>query len=108
METKPSSSLDDDDLANVDPALRDAFRSGLSPVHDRDRLPAEFAGLHNGHEGSHHFLADDFVRAVADKTLPPINAWVSARYTLPGIYAHQSALQGGVQLEIPDHGDAPA
>ena len=100
--------LNDEDLANVDPALRDAFRSGLSPVHDRTRLPAEFAGLHNGHEGSHHFLADDFVRAVADKTLPPVNAWVSARYTLPGIYAHQSALQGGVQLEIPDHGDAPA
>jgi hypothetical protein len=39
--------------------------------------------------------------------LPPINAWVAARYTLPGIVAHQSALQGGVQLEIPDHGDAP-
>ncbi|WP_432942946.1 Gfo/Idh/MocA family protein [Kribbella sp. CA-253562] len=108
METKPSGSLEDDDLANVDPALRDAFLSGLSPVHDRSRLPKEFAGLHNGHEGSHHFLADDFVRAVVDKTLPPVNAWVAARYTLPGIYAHQSALQGGVQLEIPDHGDAPA
>ena len=28
------------------------------------RLPKEFEGAHNGHEGSHHFLADDFVRAV--------------------------------------------
>jgi predicted dehydrogenase len=108
METKPSGDLEDEDLANVDPALRDAFLSGLSPVHDRSRLPKEFAGLHNGHEGSHHFLADDFVRAIVDKTIPPINAWVAARYTLPGIFAHQSALQGGIQLEIPDHGDAPA
>ena len=29
-------SLDDDDMANVDPALRDAFLSGLAPVHDRE------------------------------------------------------------------------
>jgi predicted dehydrogenase len=103
----PSGAIDDTDVLNVDSALRDAFLSGLAPVHDRSRLPMEFTGLHNGHEGSHHFLADDFARAVAGKTLPPINAWVAARYTLPGIVAHQSALQGGVQLEIPDHGDAP-
>lgn len=108
LESAPSASLDDTSMVNVDPALRDAFLSGLAPVHDRSRLPKEFTGLHNGHEGSHHYLADDFVRAVADKTIPPVNAWVAARYTLPGIVAHQSALQGGVQLEIPDHGDAPA
>ncbi|HEY0692769.1 MAG TPA: Gfo/Idh/MocA family oxidoreductase [Kribbella sp.] len=108
LESAPSASLDDTSMVNVDPALRDAFLSGLAPVHDRSRLPKEFTGLHNGHEGSHHFLADDFVRAVADRTIPPVNAWVAARYTLPGIVAHQSALQGGVQLEIPDHGDAPA
>jgi predicted dehydrogenase len=95
-------------FGDVDPALMQSFSSGTAPVQDRSRLPKEFEGAHNGHEGSHHFLADDFVRAVADKTLPPVNAWVAARYTLPGIYAHQSALQGGVQLEIPDHGDAPA
>ena len=108
LESAPSGALDDADVLNVDPALRDAFLSGLAPVHDRSRLPKEFTGLHNGHDGSHHFLADDFVRAVADKSLPPVNAWVAARYTLPGIVAHQSALQDGVQLEIPDHGDAPA
>jgi predicted dehydrogenase len=107
LEPAPSK-VDEADLAAVNPALRDAFISGCAPVHDRSRLPKEFTGLHNGHEGSHHYLADDFVRAVADKTLPPVNAWVAARYTLPGIVAHQSALQGGVQLEIPDHGDAPA
>jgi predicted dehydrogenase len=105
--TPPSGDLDDPDLKNVDPALREAFVSGSAPVHDRSRLPREFSGLPNGHEGSHHFLADDFVRAVVDNTLPPVNAWTAARYTLPGIIAHRSARQGGVQLEIPDHGDAP-
>ena len=45
--------------------------------------------------------------AVTAGTLPPVNAWVAARYTLPGIVAHQSAVQGGARLAIPDFGDAP-
>lgn len=107
METRPSMSLDDPSLANVAPELRDAFVSGLAPVHDAGRLPDEFRGAPNGHEGSHHFLVDDFVTAVNDGTLPPVNAWVAARFTLPGIVAHQSALQNGVRLPIRDFGDAP-
>lgn len=105
LKTGKSIPLDDESLDGVDPALRDAFVSGTAPVHDRSRLPKEFTGMPNGHEGSHQFLADDFVRACIDGTLPPVNAWVAARYTLPGIVAHQSALQGGTQLDIPDFGD---
>ncbi|MEY9904808.1 putative dehydrogenase [Catenulispora sp. MAP12-49] len=98
---------DDPSLEHVAPALRDAFTSGSAPVHDRSRLPKEFANASNGHEGSHHFLADDFVVAVTAGTLPPVNAWVAARYTLPGIVAHQSAVQDGARLAIPDFGYAP-
>lgn len=108
FETRPSMSLDDPSLANVAPELRDAFVSGLSPVHDAERLPAEFRGAPNGHEGSHHFLVDDFVTAVNAGTLPPVNAWVAARFTLPGIVAHASAVRGGERLPIRDFGDAPA
>lgn len=108
LETSSTMSVDDPALANVAPALRDAFMSGHAAVHDVERLPAEYHGAPNGHEGSHHFLADDFVRAVNDRTLPPVNAWVAARFTLPGIVAHQSALNGGARLDIPDLGDAPA
>ena len=107
LRTSSSLSLDDPSLAQVAPALRDAFVSGSAPVHDLDRLPRELAGLPNGHEGSHHFLVDDFVRAVEGGSHPPVNAWVAARFTLPGIVAHQSALQGGVRLPIRDFGDAP-
>jgi predicted dehydrogenase len=98
---------DDPSLANVTPALRAAFRSGHAAVHDTARLPQEFAGASNGHEGSHQFLVDDFVRAVSARTLPTVDAWTAARFTLPGIIAHQSALQGGERLEIPDFGDPP-
>ncbi|WP_402840133.1 Gfo/Idh/MocA family protein [Microbacterium sp. GXS0129] len=107
LESRPSMSLDDPSLADVDPALRDAFVSGLAPVHDAGRLPAELQGLPNGHEGSHHFLVDDFARAVAYGTIPTVNAWEAARYTVPGIIAHQSALRGGERLPVPDFGDAP-
>jgi len=108
LTTQPSMSLDDPSLAHVAPELREAFVSGYAPVHDKDRLPEVFHGVPSGHEGSHHFLVDDFVRAVVDRTLPPVNAWVAARYTMPGIVAHRSALQGGERLDVRDFGDAPA
>ena len=107
METRPSIPLDDPSLAHVAPELRDAFVSGLAPVHDPGRLPEEFRGAPNGHEGSHHFLVDDFVTAVNNGSLPPVNAWLAARFTLPGIVAHQSALRNGERLPIRDFGDAP-
>jgi predicted dehydrogenase len=108
MESRPSMSLDDPSLANVAPELRDAFVSGLAPVHDSERLPEEFRGAPNGHEGSHHFLVDDFVTAVNNRALPPVNAWTAARFTLPGIVAHESARRNGERLPIRDFGDAPA
>src|SRR5579875_1319919 len=106
ISTEASMDLDDPSLDHVAPELREGFISGYARVHEPERLPAALRGLPNGHEGSHHFLADDFVRAVADGTRPPVNAWVAARYTLPGIIAHQSALKGGERLAIPDFGPA--
>lgn len=107
LQTKPSLPADDPSLKDLAPALRDAFTSGSAPVHDRSRLPREFADVQNGHEGSHHFLADDFVTAVSAGSLPPVSAWTAARFTLPGIIAHESALKGGARLAIPDFGDGP-
>ncbi|WP_194919382.1 Gfo/Idh/MocA family protein [Catenulispora rubra] len=107
LQPRPTLPPDDPSLQHIAPALRDAFTSGSAPVHDRSRLPREFANVVNGHEGSHHFLADDFVVAVTTGAPPPVNAWEAARYTLPGIVAHESALQGGARLAIPDFGDAP-
>lgn len=80
------------------------FSVGLSPVHDASRLPATFAGLPNGHYGSHQFLVADFVDAVVRGRRPPTDVWQAARYCAPGIVAHESARLGGVQLEVPDFG----
>lgn len=107
--TRPTLDEDDPLLANVAPSLRKAFVSGHAPVHDAEapRLPESFAVAPNGHEGSHQFLVDDFVRAVEGGTMPPVNAWQAARYTLPGIVALESARQDGARLPVPDLGEPP-
>lgn len=89
-----------------DELLRD-YRSGFARIQPHERLPQEFSGLINGHEGSHQFLVDDFVRACVTMKLPPNNVWQAARYNVPGIIAHESAIKDGESLRIPDLGEPP-
>ena len=85
------------------------YIEGFAKIQDRSRLPVDFRDpTEKPHYNSHPFLVDDFVRAVVSGKLPPNNAWDSARYMIPGLIAHESALRGGVLLDIPDFGDAPA
>jgi predicted dehydrogenase len=83
------------------------FHSEMAAVHPAWRLPAEFHGLGNGHHGSHQFLVDDFVRACVTGALPPNHVWAAARYNVPGLVAHESALRDGETLPVPDLGEAP-
>ena len=107
IRTSATMSLDDPRLHNVSETLRDAFVAGAAASHHQARLPQEFAGMPNGHEGAHHFLVDDFAQAVHDGIQPTLNAWTSARYTLPGIIAHESMKRGGERLAIRDLGACP-
>lgn len=93
--------------AHLPEALREDFHSGMTPVHPVERLPREFAGLPNGHEGSHQFLVDDFVTACVTGRTPPNNVWESARNCAPGIVAHESAKRDGELLPVPDFGAPP-
>lgn len=94
------------------------YMVGFSKVHDTARLPENFRRIEEiatgpykrstlGHNGSHMLLVDDFVRSVVTGKLPPVNAWMAAHYTLAGIYAHKSAMMGGVTLTLPEIGEAP-
>jgi predicted dehydrogenase len=86
----------------------DGTHMGASRVHDLQRLPVEYVGLPNGHNGAHQFLIDDFVKAcVAGDRAAPNNVWQAARYLVPGLVAHESAQRGGEMLEVPDFGDPP-
>ena len=74
---------------------------GFAKVHDRSQLPKEFLGLSNGHGGSHQFMVDDFVMGAVGERRPPMDVRDAARFTIPGILAHQSAGMSGKWLEIP-------
>lgn len=79
-----------------------------APIQAVSRLPKEFDALSsNGHAGTHKFMVDDFCQAYATGKLSPTNAWQAARYNLPGLIAHESAMAGGVTLDIPDCGNPP-
>jgi len=79
-----------------------------SPIQPTERLPKEFEGIPNKHNGTHHFLIDDFCRAYETGKLSPTNIWAVARYNIPGLTAHQSALNGGIPMEVLDLGEPPA
>lgn len=92
------------------------YAMGFSDVHEVSRLPKSLQTIQDvahvnsvmGHNGSHVFLVDDFVRSVVTGKLPPVDPWMAATYTLAGIYAHESAMQGGVTVKLPEIGTAPA
>lgn len=81
----------------------------IQPARDPDyfdRLP-EPMRVRTGHGNSHTFLTHEFVSALREDRHPAIDIWESIAYTLPGIVAHQSALDGGRSMKIRDYGSAP-
>ncbi|MCL6628734.1 MAG: gfo/Idh/MocA family oxidoreductase, partial [Armatimonadetes bacterium] len=57
----------------------------------------------SGHDGSHTFLTHEFVDALINERKPAIGIYEALAMTVPGIVAHQSALQGGKTLKIPQY-----
>lgn len=106
-----------EDGGKTTPITSYTYSVGYSACQPVARLPKSFRDLANdssklvsrlGHNGSHPFLVDDFVRAATTGRLPHNNVWESASYIIPGLIAHESAMAGGVTMQIPDMGDAPA
>ena len=61
-----------------------------------------------GHGGSHPHLVNEFVSAVRDDREPWPNATTSANWTCVGILAHESAMQGGAIMGLPEFTKAPS
>ncbi len=55
-----------------------------------------------GHGGSHPHLVNEFLTALGEDRDPWPNAVTSANWTCVGICAHQSALQGGEIVRLPE------
>ncbi|MCK5758151.1 MAG: Gfo/Idh/MocA family oxidoreductase [Clostridiales bacterium] len=85
----------------------DGTHLGAAPIQNVKELPIEYQGERNGHRGSHHFLVHDFITCIENNRMPANNVWQAARYMVPGIVAHESAIQNGKLLPVPDFGSAP-
>jgi hypothetical protein len=59
---------------------------------------------YGGHDGSHPYIVEDWVRAVLDRRIPEVNVYEALAYCAPGIVAHQSCLRDGERLPIPQYG----
>lgn len=54
-----------------------------------------------GHGGSHPHMAHEFVQAIVEDRKSSIDATTAANWTMTGICAHESAMNGGERVEVP-------
>jgi predicted dehydrogenase len=87
------------DFAHLLPAAIQPFTTG--GVYDGEKQHLSFF-QGGGHGGSHPHLVHEFVRAVLEERRPYVDAPTAAGITSAGICAHQSAMEGGRPIDIPD------
>lgn len=56
----------------------------------------------SGHGGSHPHLVHEFLTALHEKRAPFPDARQSANITCVGILGHESAMKGGIKMDLPD------
>jgi hypothetical protein len=71
-------------------------------VYDHDENTHLSFAQGGGHGGSHPHLAHEFLTALVEDREPFPNAAQSANWTSVGILAHESAMQGGEIIRVPD------
>ena len=66
--------------------------------------PALPPGVHpGGHGGSHGYLGDDFIDAIFRGRRPKVDVIDALNMTVPGYYAHLSAMKDGETVKIPQY-----
>lgn len=77
----------------------------VHPAGAPELLPGSLRGFTTGgHGGSHPHLVHEFVSSIVENRPPRVDARTAATWTAPGICAHQSALQHGAEVVVPDYG----
>lgn len=70
-------------------------------VYDGDNKHLSFT-QGSGHGGSHPHLAHEFITSIIQDRAPFPDIFTSANWTSAGLCAHESAMQGGVKIKLPD------
>jgi predicted dehydrogenase len=79
--------------------LKQAMEKGVQTK--KHALPPGVAA--GGHGGSHGYLMDDFIDAILRGRKPAVGVIDALNMTVPGYYAHLSALKDGEKLKIPQY-----
>lgn len=69
----------------------------LDPEH-----PDMYMKQGGGHHGSHPHMVHEFVRSIMEEREPEIDVYRAADWTAAGICGHESAMNGGKEIVIPD------
>jgi len=89
----------------------------ISDVEMRDPLPPELLAAYrpywgdkpidkvDPHNGSHAYMVNEFVSAVAADRIPEVNVWFATHLMAMGCAAHKSALRDGELLEVCSFGE---
>lgn len=79
--------------------LEQALKRGVQTR--KHALPPGVAA--GGHGGSHGYLADDFIDSILRGQKPAVDVIDALNMTVPGYYAHLSAMKDGETLKIPQY-----
>jgi len=71
------------------------------PVYWQTDMLPEAMRHASGHGGSHTFIAAEFINSLLEERAPTVDVYEALAMTVPGIVAHQSALNNGEQLPVP-------
>jgi predicted dehydrogenase len=79
--------------------LKQALDKGLRLK--KPALPPQVAA--GGHGGSHGYLTNDFIDAILRSRKPAVDVIDALNMTVPGYYAHLSAMKDGETMKIPQY-----
>jgi predicted dehydrogenase len=93
----------EEDLSTSDNALQlptEIARFTTDTEWSRPDLP-KLVEVRAHHGGSHPHLVHEFVSSIIEERAPSIDVGAAARWTAPGIIAHDSAIRGGEPRVVP-------
>ena len=79
------------------------YRGSLSNLPDITRPPLPPGVKPGGHGGSHGQLSNEFVLSILENRKPLVDVIQALNMTVPGIIAHQSALNDGERMNVPQY-----
>ena len=93
----------------VSPVRTHAYFDGIPHLRNMIEMPldanvpgAPEAASRGGHGTIEYFMIQDFMRCIRDDTPAPIDIYMALDMSLPGLCAHESALNGGTPVAVPD------